>query len=188
MARNYSCELYHYGVIGMKWGVHKARGYAADKNNYVRRQQNKVAKARLKNGEITKEEYKKTVAKNYKAMVRKNQKVIKDTKNLTPEKGKKVSSIYNKYKNQAIKTIPHYKLKKGAKTAGSLLLDVGSTAVSAYATGGTSLITKAGIKLLAKKLATKEAVNVAKNVAIGAGKQEIENVVYDKKQKEDKKR
>lgn len=48
----------HYGVIGMKWGVRKAREYGKDVNQ-VRRNK-KVAKARQKYniGKISKDEFK----------------------------------------------------------------------------------------------------------------------------------
>lgn len=172
-------ELYHYGVLGMKWGVHKARAYAEDTNNYIRKQKNKEAKAKLKSGEYTKAQYKKAKAKNYKRMVDKNRKVVADTLKLTPQKGKKVSTIYEKYKKKAISTIPNYQLKKGAKKAGSLLVSLGTTPFSFSLSGGLAIKTSA--KYVAKKFLAKQAYNLVEDVAVGAGKQAIQNIAHKKR-------
>lgn len=179
---SYNDELYHYGVIGMRWGVHKAKGYAADRSNYIRKQQNKEALKRYKTGDITGEQYVKARMKNRKAMVRKNQKVTDKLNKLTPEKGKKISSIYSKYKNDAINTIPHYKLKKGAKVAGSLLLSLGTSSVSVVTSGmiPTGLALNSAAKT-AKKFAFTTARKAVEDVAIDTAMDYIQNKFYQKK-------
>lgn len=169
-------ELYHYGVIGMRWGQHKARTYASDTNAYIRKQNNKKAKIKYKAGEITKSQYKSALKRNKTLMRKKNLKVINDTAKLTPEKNKKISSIYKKYENQAIKTIPHYKLKKGAKATAKLLLKVGL-----YSATGSVNVIGAG-RYLAKygaKAATTSAIGLATGIATDKAYGIAEDLAYN---------
>lgn len=175
-------ELYHYGVIGMRWGVHRAKRYAADTHNYIRKQKNKAALVRLKSGDITGEQYINARIKNRGVMTRKNQKVAAKLSKLTPDKEKKISSIYEKYRNEAINTIPHYKLKKGAKKVGSLLVSLGTSSVSVVTAGmipvGLALNTTSTI---AKKFAVKRAIKAVEDPVIDAAADYIQNRVFKKK-------
>lgn len=174
-------ELKHYGVLGMKWGVHKARSYAADRNNYIRKQKNKEAFKRLRSGEIDRYQYARARIKNRKAMDRKNQKVIDATSGLTPKKGEKISSIYKKYKDQAINTIPHYKLKKGAKKTASLLISLGTSPITVN-WKAMSIGLDFGAKSVAKNFISKQATNAFDN-AVTAG---VTQYLQDKKSKKRK--
>lgn len=175
-------ELKHYGVLGMKWGVHKARSYAADRNNYIRKQKNKEAFKRLRSGEIDRYQYARARIKNRKAMDRKNQKVIDATSGLTPKKGEKISSIYKKYKDQAINTIPHYKLKKGAKKTASLLFSLGTSPIN-VSWKTLSIGLDFGAKSVAKNFASKQAYNALEDMTIAAATQYVQNK-HSKKRKE----
>lgn len=177
-----SNELYHYGVLGMKWGVHKAKGYAADRSDYIRKQQNKEAFKRFKSGDINGEQYVKARMKNRKAMVRKNQKVSDRLSKLTPDKEKKIKSIYSKYRNDAIKTIPNYKLKKGAKKVGSLLLTLGTSSVSVVTSGAipVGLAVNSAAKT-AKRFAVRRATKAIEDFAIDTAADYIEKKFYQKK-------
>lgn len=118
-------ELQHYGVLGMKWGVRKAKSYSSDLNKHRYKQSVKKSKRKLKKGEINRATYnaqkKKFATQRKKADARDTYKL--DT--LTPEKGKKIKSIYESYKHKAYSEIPHYAIKKGAKTAGKILVATG---------------------------------------------------------------
>lgn len=175
-------ELMHYGVIGMKWGVRKAKSYAADRNDYIRKQKNKEAFKQYKSGNITKKQYVKARLKNRKAAAAKNQKVADRLSKLTPDKEKKVKDIYSKYKNDAINTIPNYKLKKGAKKAGSILLTLGTSSVSVVTSGAIPV----GIALnsagkTAKNFAIKSATKAVEDVAIDAATNFLEKKISKKK-------
>ena len=177
-------ELKHYGVLGMKWGVYKARKYAADRNNYIRKQKNKEAFKRLKSGDINKYQYVRSRIKNRESMDRKNRKVIDATSGLTPKKGEKVSSIYNKYKNQAINTIPHYKLKKGAKTATSLLVSLGTSPINlSVGLTGLSIGIKTSAKAIGKEFIKRQAAGAVQDVAVSAVQQYYENKGSKKRKK-----
>lgn len=165
-------ELYHYGVLGMKWGIHRAKGYAADKNNYIRKQKNKVAYSKLKSNDITGEQYINARIKNRGNMVRKNQRVADKLSKLTPDKDKKIKSIYEKYRNDAINTIPNYKLKKGAKKVGSLLLTLGTSSVSVVTAGSIPVG-------LALNTASKTATNFVKRRALKAVEDPVIDAVAD---------
>ena len=175
-------ELYHYGVLGMRWGIHRAKGYASDTHNYIRKQKNKAALVRLKSGDITGEQYINARIKNRGAMARKNQKVAAKLSKLTPDKEKKISSIYEKYRNEAINTIPHYKLKKGAKKAGSILASLGTSSVSVVTVGmipvGLALNTASTI---AKKFAIKRAIKAVEDPVIDAAADYVQNWIFKKK-------
>lgn len=175
-----SNELYHYGVLGMKWGAHKARQYAADKNAYVRKQRDSAAKQKLKSGEYTTNQYRSALKRNRRNEFRKNQKVVGDTLKLSPKKGAKISSIYSKYKKQAIKTIPNYKLKKGAKTAASILFNIGTSGISMHpSVAAGRLIVKPVIQYGAKQLA----IQATKTTASTVGRHVAEDYIYKRTHK-----
>lgn len=176
----YTEELYHYGVLGMKWGAHKARQYAADKNAYVRKQRDSAAKEKLNSGEYTRNQYRSAIRRNKRNEFRKNQKVVGETLKLSPKKGAKISSIYAKYKKEAIKTIPNYKLKKGAKTVASILLNIGTSGLTmnpSIAAG--RLAVKPAIQYGAKQLA----IQATKSMAREVGQHVAEDYVYKQSHK-----
>ena len=55
----YEKYLAHYGVLGMKWGVRKAKRYATDLNAYNYRKQKHSLKKQYHRGDISREQYKK---------------------------------------------------------------------------------------------------------------------------------
>lgn len=131
-------ELRHYGVIGMKWGQHKARTYIQDTNAYLRKKQNKQARIRYKSGKMSKENYKATLRFNREKEAAANVIAYQKIKSITPKENAKISSIYKSYKNKAISTIPNYTLKKGAKLAAKAALFA-----APYALGNTYAVAKA---------------------------------------------
>lgn len=150
--------LKHYGVLGMKWGVRKARSYSKDVNAYRRRKANRLAKQKYKAGKLGKQEYKLAKASNRRKERNRNIRFNRQMKNLTPEKEKKIADIYQKYKDTAYKEIPHYALKRGARSVAKTAMTVSVLA----ATGG--------ISSFASKVGISAAANVGiKNAGVAAG-------------------
>lgn len=150
--------LKHYGVLGMKWGVRKARSYSKDVNAYRRRKANRLAKQKYKAGKLGKQEYKLAKASNRRKERNRNIRFNRQMKNLTPEKEKKIADIYKKYKDTAYKEIPNYAIKRGARSVAKAAMSIGVMA----ATGGISSI--------ASKVGISAAVNIGvKNAGVAAG-------------------
>ncbi len=139
----YSDELYHYGVIGMRWGIHKAVTYARDTNKHRYKQKVKALDSKhskaLRDGEgkpLTREQYFGAKARYKKELEADNKRVYKELGKIKVNKNKTVKSIYQKYKDKAIEEIPHYKLKRAAKVTAKTLGLIGLTGVGALASLG----------------------------------------------------
>ena len=112
--------------------MHRARNYAYDTNAHKRKQRDKEAKKNYKLGNISKDEYKRRKQTNAVREFNENVAVNQRLSKVRPIKGAKISSIYNSYKKTALKEIPDYRLRKGAKIAGKVLLQVGLLGLGAY--------------------------------------------------------
>lgn len=114
-------SLTHYGVLGMKWGQHKAARYYADIQQHKRNQA--VSKLRKKKnvGDISTSEFRQG-RKRLNKQMKSNVKSYKSSlKKMKPQKGTPASKIYNKVGKQAYKEIPKYNVKTGARVASSVI-------------------------------------------------------------------
>lgn len=137
-----STELYHHGVKGMKWGERRqAKNYLTrtkrDLHMLNDREYNQKVRS-LKDqrdlGSINQKQYK-SAKKDAKLKRKETTKSIKSMK-----VGKSLEETREKFvetRKRAIKEIPHYKLKRGARTVSTLIstVAVGSLVGSAAAVG-----------------------------------------------------
>lgn len=107
-----SYHLAHYGVLGMKWGVRKAREAENDINHYRRNKALRSARKARDRGEISDEEYKRrkqTINNNRKRI---SNEIKNKYKDLKPVKGASIKSLYIKQRQAAAREIPHYTAKR----------------------------------------------------------------------------
>ena len=139
-APTYSMELYHHGVKGMKWGVRRERNqlvrrtkrdlnmladnlYQKEKDNLRSKRDHGADKDYIKSEkQRIKSEY-----KQHKQMIKSETKAAKKSSSVEEARAK-----FQKVRNQAMSDIPNYKLKRGLRTANTLLngLRTGALAVT----------------------------------------------------------
>lgn len=116
--------IMHYGVKGMKWGVRKDAQLLAERQYNVEK---KDLKQQLKLNKIDRSTYRMKKKRAKYGMLSEKYRTNKFIK----ENKKDQQALYDKYMelhSKAVKDIPHYKIKSGAKTAGRILGKIGTIA------------------------------------------------------------
>lgn len=155
--------LQHYGVKGMKWGVRRyqnedgsytdaglkryagkhKRGIINDEILLAERKFNKKKqsiKRQLEKGQLRKDQYKQ-LRKDFRKNFREERSnIVKNAKSMKKNKQyKKLFDRYNKMRDKAMKEIPNYQIKKGARIANKIF--------TGYTVGG-SIVYNASIGAL----------------------------------------
>ena len=162
-------ELYHYGVLGMKWGKHKARSYARDVNRHRYNQAVGKAKRKMKVGDISRAEYIQIKQKHKQQRESENAQINERLSNIKVDRNKTSLDIYGKDKRQATLEISNKSLKRGIRSVSSALAKLSTinfiasfvTLVGAtkYYGGATPQVDRA-LKRVDKALYAVGAVNV----------------------------
>ena len=126
--------------------ANRAIEYAKDINQHRYNDKIRQIKADKYTGEITKDEYK-SLKKEFKqekkaANIKDISEIIQSKKNITADQSKKISEIYQKYKDTAYSEIPHYLAKRGLRTAGRIGASALIGMTVGYITGKSYAITK----------------------------------------------
>ena len=136
---NYTDELYHYGVKGMKWGVHHdLRNLAAGRRN---RSLRKIDE-QYRMGKINKAQRKASYRKANDQM----KKFLNDTKNeFERSSSAKQAKMQQDISKQALKEVPNNKVLRGARKANDIIAgyqigNMAATAVASLAVPGAAPI------------------------------------------------
>ena len=109
-------HLAHYGVVGMHWGVRKARKYAKDLNQAKRNDEVRKSRLEKNQGKITKKQHKENVKKANARQKARDKKVRQDLSNVKKtNRGVKARTISEPYKNKAYSGIRNYGGKRVAR-------------------------------------------------------------------------
>lgn len=182
---SYQPELYHHGVKGMKWGVRRdtQKSYLrrTKRDLYLLNDRDYNQKVRkLKNrrdfGSINDEQYRsaKKEAKIKRKETSKNIKSMKAAKSLSDARKQ-----FTETRTRAVKEIPHYRLKRGARTVSTLLSGLGAVSLAATAgavgVGAAMLGTSYGASMGAAY-----AVSAVPSLGAVAGMRGVDHVIRKK--------
>lgn len=156
---NYTDELRHYGIPGMKWGVRRDIRLLA---NHHRNASVKDAKEQYKSGKISKETRNERVRQA-------NAKKKSDMESMTNTYKKadtyeKKMKIKNDISNRTMKEVPDYAIKRGASTvhnilSGARIKSLGLATAAGAITGNVPLVI-AGATGMATEIGARYVVNL----------------------------
>ncbi len=157
-------SLQHYGVIGMKWGIRHDKEFRRDLNRHETNNRLRDARKNYKSGKISKDEYKRTVKSERRALKAKNKAMKYDYAGMRPVKGASRKSIYEANMKKAQETIPHYKAKHAVRKAVRLTT---APAIALGLVGATGGALGAGAALA--EIGSMTMADAAPYIGLGAG-------------------